>query len=91
MQRQTTRFVFRVKRKDIAYLRSTIESYDGMAVVRTIDPSAALIETLVSPGCETTFLELVDHLAQAEALRLQPFPEWEGEPKAVSVRGKGGD
>jgi hypothetical protein len=71
MREETTRYVFRVDRKDIAYLRSTIESYDGTAVVRTVDPSVALIEMMASPGCERTLEELVDHLVKAESLRLE--------------------
>ncbi|MBN1104582.1 MAG: DUF4911 domain-containing protein [Deltaproteobacteria bacterium] len=86
MQKETTRFVFRVNRKDIAYLRGTIESYDGMAVVRTLDPSVALIETLVSPGCEKTLLELAEHLARKEALRLERVVGPEGKHDAVPVR-----
>ena len=77
MHTETVRFVFRVNRKDIAYLRGTVESYDGMAVVRTIDPSTALIEMRVSPGCQETLRELVDHLARREALRLELVPERE--------------
>ena len=30
--------MIRVNRKDIHYLRTTIEAYDGMAVVRTVEP-----------------------------------------------------
>ena len=78
MHTETARYVFRVNRKDIAYLRGTVESYDGMAVVRTIDPSVALIEMRISPGCEKTLLELVDHLVQREAIPLEFIPEWEG-------------
>ncbi|MEW6669639.1 MAG: DUF4911 domain-containing protein [Thermodesulfobacteriota bacterium] len=74
MRRETARYVFRVNRKDIAYLRGTVESYDGMAVVRTLDPSVALIEMRVSPGCETTLLELVDDLVRSEALPLELIP-----------------
>ncbi|HBF42649.1 MAG TPA: DUF4911 domain-containing protein, partial [Desulfobacteraceae bacterium] len=36
--------VFRVDRREICYLRFTLESYDGMAVVSTIDPYKAYIE-----------------------------------------------
>jgi hypothetical protein len=86
MHTETTRYVFRVNRKDIAYLRGTIESYDGMAVVRTIDPSVALIEMLVAPGCEEILLELVDHLVRGEALPLEFIPECEGTPMAMPAR-----
>ena len=35
---ETTKRTFLVDREEINYLRITLESYDGMAVVRTIDP-----------------------------------------------------
>ena len=61
---QTIRRFFRVDRRDISYLRWTIESYDGMAVVRTLDPHAAFIEITISPGCEDQVLELLDSLRE---------------------------
>jgi hypothetical protein len=65
------RRVFRVERKEISYLRYTLESYDGMALVRTIDPHAALVEVLISPGCEHLVLELIESLKTEEGLRLE--------------------
>jgi hypothetical protein len=67
---QTIRRVFRVDRKEIAYLRSTIESYDGMAVVRTLDPYEACIEIQVSPGCEDLLVELLEALRVEEGLEI---------------------
>ena len=40
----------RLRRKDIAYFKFIIESYEGMAVVRTKDPHEAVIELMVAPG-----------------------------------------
>ena len=57
-----------MNRRDINYLRVTIESYDGMGVVRTIDPQAALIEVQVAPGCEDIFSELVNAMVNDESL-----------------------
>ena len=56
---QTIRCVFRVDRRDINYLRSTIESYDGMAVVSTLDPNKAYVALHISPGCEELVSELL--------------------------------
>jgi len=67
---QTIKRIFRVDRKDINYLRSTIESYDGMAVVRTLDPLVAFIEIQISPGCEELVSELLDYLTKGEGLDL---------------------
>jgi hypothetical protein len=54
------------------YLRATIESYDGMAVVRTIDPVEAIIELQIAPGCETQIRELVNHMQSRENLAILP-------------------
>ena len=59
---QTIKRHFRVDRKDINYLRTTIESYDGMAVVSTLDPFKAYLEIRISPGCEQLISELMDSL-----------------------------
>jgi len=49
---------FRVRREDIAYFKFIIESYEGMAVVRTKDPHEAIVELMVAPGWEKD-LEMV--------------------------------
>jgi hypothetical protein len=67
---ETNKHIFRVNRRDINYLRVTIESYDGMGVVRTIDPQAALIEVQVAPGCEQLFFDLIASLAKDEDVSL---------------------
>ncbi len=59
-----------MNRRDINYLRVTIESYDGMGVVKTIDPQAALIEVQVAPGCEPSFFDLIGSLAKEEDISL---------------------
>jgi len=58
--------VFRVDREEIGYLRFTLESYDGMAVVSTLDPHAALIEVLIAPGCEKGVMALLDSLRKED-------------------------
>lgn len=65
---ETNKHIFKVERRDINYLRVTIESYDGMGVVSTVDPQAALIEVQVAPGCEDTFSELVYFLSKHEGM-----------------------
>lgn len=71
---QSTKKVFRVNRGDINYLRTTIESYDGMALVKTIDPFEASIEIRISPGCEDLVYELLDSLVEDEGLDLMEKP-----------------
>jgi hypothetical protein len=43
---------YRIHRRDIAYFKFILESYDGMAVVRTKDPYEAIVELMVAPGWE---------------------------------------
>ena len=65
---ENVRKIFRVDRKEINYFRTTLESYDGMAIVRTIDPHEARIEIMISPGCEDLIFELLDSLRKDEGL-----------------------
>jgi hypothetical protein len=74
--------VFQVDRNEIAYLRVIIESYDGMAVVRTLDPWKALIEIQVSPGCLSMVHGLVEDLAERERVKL--IPQSEHKPAAAA-------
>lgn len=67
---ETIKHLFKVDRREINYLKITIESYDGMAVVKTIDPNAAIIELQISPGCETLVFDLLDSLENAESISI---------------------
>jgi hypothetical protein len=53
---------FRVRRKDIAYLKFIVESYEGMAVLRTVDPDEAVVELMVAPGWEKDVEEVLSGL-----------------------------
>jgi hypothetical protein len=82
---ETTKWIFRVNREDIHYLRTTIEAYDGMAVVRTVesgdpgshrkrgDPGEATIELLIAPGCEDLISRLIASLKEQEGIPLEPI------------------
>ncbi len=52
----------RLRREDIAYFKFIVESYEGMAVVRTKDPSEAIVELMVAPGWEKDVQELLEGL-----------------------------
>ncbi len=67
---ETNKHIFRVDRREINYLRVTIESYDGMGVVRTLDPHTATIEVRVAPGCEDHFSQLMNSLVKDEGLAI---------------------
>jgi hypothetical protein len=55
---------FRLHRKDIAYFKFIIESYEGMAVVRTEDPHVAIVELMVAPGWEKDVEEVLKGLRE---------------------------
>ena len=61
---ETTKLLFRVTRKEINIVQWIIESYDGMAVMRTVNPQEAIIEIMISPGCKTLILELIHSLRE---------------------------
>jgi hypothetical protein len=54
----TTRVVLRLAPAHIVDLHCLIEGYDDLAVLRTLDAAAGLVEILVSPGSEGQFEEL---------------------------------
>ena len=70
---ETIKHLFRVERHEINFLRLIVESYDGMAVVRTVDPHKAIIELLISPGCENMVFELLESLKASEGIKLIPI------------------
>jgi len=53
---------FRLHRENIAYFKFIIESYEGMAVVRTQDPHEAIVELMVAPGWEKDVEEVLEGL-----------------------------
>jgi hypothetical protein len=65
--------IFRVRRDQINYIRFTLESYDGMALVRTLDPQKSLIEVYVPIGCESMIMELIESLRNREGLEIEPI------------------
>ncbi|MHB8835556.1 MAG: DUF4911 domain-containing protein [Candidatus Methylomirabilia bacterium] len=54
----TTRVVLRLAPAQIVDLHCLIEGYDDLAVLRTLDAAAGLVEILVSPGSEEEFESL---------------------------------
>jgi hypothetical protein len=65
---------FRLPRKDIAYFKFIIESYEGMAVVRTKDPYEAIVELMVAPGWEKDLEEVLEGLRKE--ISIEPLPSF---------------
>jgi hypothetical protein len=66
---------FRVEPKDISYLRWIIESYDGIAFLKTVNPHQAVVALEISPGCETCVNELLNSLRVQEQLSLDELDQ----------------
>ena len=49
---QSVKQYYRVQRSQIAFMKFIFEAYDGIAVIRTLDPDAGLIMLQIAPGCE---------------------------------------
>ena len=49
---ETIKQHYRVDRREIAFIRFILEAYDGLAIVKTLDSQAGLIEFQIAPGCE---------------------------------------
>jgi hypothetical protein len=62
---------FRLRREDIAYFKFILESYEGMAVVRTRDPHEAIVELMVAPGWEKDLEEVLGGLQ--EEIPIEPI------------------
>ena len=70
---ETIRKSFLVDKSRISYIRWIVESYDGMAIVTTIDPVDAIIELKIAPGCESIVNELISSLRVDECIKFNPI------------------
>jgi hypothetical protein len=73
----------RVPRRDIAYVKFVIESYEGVAVTRTVDPAAGMVVALVAPDFLADAQRIVAALAaegacEEVALPAGPDVDWLG-------------
>jgi hypothetical protein len=69
-----TRVVLRLEPGRIVDLHALIEGYDDLALLRTLDAAAGLVEVFVSPGSEDEFERLRLALAR-EGLPTAPAAE----------------
>ncbi len=65
----------RLRRKDIAYFKFILETYEGMAVVRTEDPSEAVVELMVAPGWEKDVRQVLDGLGKEVPMEFLSNPK----------------
>ncbi len=66
------RVLVRTARQNIGLLCSFIAAYEGVAIVRTLDPGAGLVELLIAPDFYTTALDILQALARDMELAIVP-------------------
>ena len=69
--RQASKYILSIDRKEICYLQWIIESYDGMASVRTINPANGDIEISIAPGCEEEIASLIRYLREEGSIHVK--------------------
>jgi len=52
----------RIKPHEMALFKFILEGYDGIAMMRTLDPIRGIICLHVSPGCEQEAIDLLNSL-----------------------------
>jgi hypothetical protein len=67
---------FRVKRRDIVFLKFILEAYEGMNVMSTVDNGAGIIRVLIMRGFQRDMEELLTDLGRQVAME---EVEWAGE------------
>jgi hypothetical protein len=64
------RIVVKVRREDIVYLNGIFESYDNLAVMRTIDRWESLVELLASPYFVSEVKRILEELKKEIQLEI---------------------
>jgi len=64
---------YRVDPKRIVLLKSMLEGYEGLVVVRTADPKEGVVELLVSPDFLEEMKQILEDLSQQ--IWMEPLPE----------------
>ena len=59
---ESVRKYCRIDRRETCFLRFTLESYEGIAVMTTIDPEAGLVEFYIPPGREAELETILEDL-----------------------------
>jgi len=66
---------FRVRHRDMVYLKFILEVYEGMNVMSTVDNSAGIIRIAIMPGFEGDMDELLAELGRQ--VEMEPV-SWDG-------------
>jgi len=67
----TIKRYYRIDRSEIHYLRFILEGYDGVAVMRTLDPQQGLVVLHIGLGCEGEVDMIIQDLQRD--IRIEPI------------------
>jgi hypothetical protein len=68
--KQTSKYFLSIDRKEICYLQWIIESYDGMASMRTINSANGEVEISIAPGCKEDIFSLIKYLKEEGSIHV---------------------
>ena len=68
--RQTSKYFLSIARKEICYLQRIIESYDGIASMKTINPENGEIQISIAPGCDDDVFSLIKYLKEEGTIHI---------------------
>jgi len=60
----TISLLIQIPPEEIAFLSFILESYEGVAIARTVDPNEGLVELMVSPDYQEEIGKILKDLAQ---------------------------
>ena len=63
--------ILSVEKSEISYLQWIIESYDGMAIMRTIDAMNGTVEVSIAPDCTEEIVSLINYLKEEGSIHLK--------------------
>ena len=58
----TIKRCYRVDRREIFFIQSIFEGYDGLATISTVDPNRGVIRLSIPPETETDVLDILQDL-----------------------------
>ena len=75
----TVQWYFKINRRDIAYMKFILESYEGLGVLRTIDARSGIVEVMVPPGLEKDMEMVLDGLGDEISIDRIEYPSTNNE------------
>ena len=65
------KYILSIEKSEICYLQWIIESYDGMAIMRTIDAMNGTVEISIAPGRMEEIVSLINYLKEEGSIHLK--------------------